>query len=476
MRFLTVHRLRILAVITAAFAFSNFAYADGHKEKSGGEKYDKENIKHNEGGRPFFPSLMEVKGNRKLKSSDFTDPEECGGCHSEIYNQWNGSMHSFAMVDPVFLALWRLGNQETDGFTEKLCSGCHSAIGVATMEIGSGADLSEIAKKGVQCDVCHSIAGTNYKDTRPGEPHNATIILDPGDVKRGPFKDSESDFHETEYSELHTKSELCANCHHVFHPISNFPIERTYDEWKRSVYAQNDIQCQDCHMVPVEFMQETARTLKKQKNPGKAVDGGPEREHIYTHEFVGGNFTITAMLGAQKHAEIAKKRLKGAAAVDVMPDRLEKGFGRIKVKVTNIAAGHNLPTSLTELRQMWLDVTVADKDGEKTLFSTGKLNKDGDIEEGSVIFNVSAVDKDGHHTVKPWEIVRFEYDKTIPPKGYAMEKFSFPIPDGVDNINVLVKLRYRSYSQSVANMLLGDDTPALPVVDMVVINKDFKIE
>lgn len=462
----------ITLIFILALATLSFADHDSHEKK---EKKEHSSGKYDGDDRPFFPSLMEVKDGRKLKSSDFTDPEECGGCHTDIYDQWQGSMHSNAYVDPIFQALWRLGNKETEGFTEKLCSGCHTAIGVSTLEIGSGEDISEIAKKGVQCDVCHSISGTNYKDTANGEPHNATIILDPGDIKRGPHKDAESPFHETEYSELHTKSEFCANCHNVYHPISKFPIERTYDEWKYSIYAQNDIQCQDCHMVPVELMFETARTLKKQKNPGKAADDGPEREHIYTHEFVGGNFTVTDMLGAKKHAEIAKKRLKGAATVEVTSDRLIKGFGQINVKVTNIAAGHNLPTSLTEIRQMWLDVTITDKAGKKELFSSGKLDKDGNIEKDSVIFNTSAVDKDGRHTIKPWEITRFEYDKTIPPKGYALEDFAFPVPDGVSGISVLVKLRYRSYPQAVANLLLGADTPVLPVLDMVVVEKEFKI-
>lgn len=446
--------------VISSFAVISFADDDEHPEKS----------------RPFYPSLMEVKDGRQLKSSDFTDPEECGECHEEIYNQWKGSMHSNAYVDPIFRALWEIGNKETGGMTEKLCMGCHTAIGVSTGEIGGDKEVSEIAKKGVQCDVCHSITATNYETTKAEEPHNATFVLDPGDVKRGPFKDAESPFHETEYSELHTKSEFCANCHHVFHPLSNFPIERTYDEWKYSEYATAGIQCQDCHMIPVELLAKTAETMTPQKNPGTAATGGKDREHIYTHEFVGGNFTVTALLGADKHAEIAKKRLKLAARVDVTPDVIKKGFGSIKVKVTNIAAGHNLPTSLTEVRQMWLDVTVTDKANGDVVFSTGKLDKDGNIEPDSVIFNASAVDKDGHHTVKPWEIVRFDYDKTIPPKGYALEKFAFPLPDGTKDISVNVKLRYRSFPQSVANLLLGKDAPVLPVVDMVVVDTSFPVE
>ncbi len=422
---------------------------------------------------PFFPSLLNVRDGRAIKSEDFTDPEDCGGCNEKIYEQWNGSMHSKAWVDPVFRALWKMGSRETDGLIDNLCAGCHSAIGTATGELTFNREkdefeVSEIAAKGVQCDFCHTVYSSTFLDTPTHEPQNGSLIMDPGEVKRGPFKDAESPGHETAYSKLHTRAEFCGSCHNVFHPVSNFPIERTYDEWKHSVYAANDIVCQDCHMMPVEKAIETARTMKKQTNPGKATEEATERETIYTHEFVGGNFTITELLGSPKHADIARKRLQNAARLEIIaPDSLTPGaLGEIKVKVTNVGAGHNLPTSLTEVRQMWLDVKIKGED-DKLIFRSGALDKDHNIAPDSVVFNAYAVDKDGNHTYKPWEIVRFEYNKTIPPKGSATEKFSFLVPKDVKGpIEVEVKLRYRSYPQTVANMLLGKDAPVLPIVDM----------
>ena len=422
---------------------------------------------------PFFPSLLSTKGGREIQSSDFTDPEDCGGCHDAIYEQWNGSMHSNAWVDPVFRSLWKMGSKETDGLIDNLCAGCHSPIGMTSGELTFNKEkdefeVGELAAKGVQCDFCHTIAGTTFLETPTHEPQNGSLIMDPGDVKRGPFKDSESPGHETAYSELHTKAEFCGSCHHVFHPVSNFPIERTYDEWKHSVYADNDIVCQDCHMMPVEKAIEVAKTMEKPKNPGRATEDAPLRDTIYTHEFVGGNFTVTKLLGADKHAEIAQERLKSAAELELTaPESVEAGeLVTVKVRVINVGAGHNLPTSLTEVRQMWLDVAVTDAKGNE-VYRTGALDKDHNIQPDSVIFHASAVDKDGHHTYKPWEIVRFEYNKTIPPKGSSTEKFMFQAPRTVKGpLKVAVKLRYRSYPQSVANLLLGKDAPVLPIVDM----------
>lgn len=422
---------------------------------------------------PFFPSLFNTTAGGPVESKTFTPPNVCEECHSDIYDQWKGSMHANAWEDPVFQALWRMGNEETAGLTEKLCAGCHTAIGVVSEEIlarGEDGDymISEIAQRGVQCDVCHSVKEATFLDAEGHEPHNGTLLLDPGSPKKGPYKDSASPYHESEYSELHTKAEFCANCHHVFHPVNNFPIERTYDEWKYSVYAQNGIVCQDCHMATVEDSIETARTLKKVKRPGKAAWEGPERDHVYPHFFVGGNFTVTALLGADTHAEMARKRLQSAAKVEIIkPEELESGeVGAVKVKVTNVGAGHNLPTSLTEVRQMWLDVRVTDALGT-VLVSSGWLDKEHNIEPEAVVYNSSAMDKDGHHTIKPWEVVRFEYNKTIQPKGSATETYSFAVPDKSKfPLTATAVLRYRSYPQKVANMLLGKDAPVLPIVDM----------
>lgn len=420
---------------------------------------------------PFYPSLIRTESGKPVTPDKFESPEICSGCHSDIFSQWKGSMHSSAFIDPIFSALWKLGIEETKGFTSNWCGGCHSAVGVVSGDLTFRDNqfiTSPIIREGVQCDLCHTIKASSFLETPTYEPQNASIIVAPGSVKRGPYSDAVSPYHGTAYSELHTESKFCANCHQVFHPVSNFHIERTYDEWKYSVYAQNGIQCQDCHMMPVEKAIEVARTLKRPQNPGQPCIMGPKREQMFTHEFVGANFTITSLLGSKKHADIAVQRLKSAAALEVnAPQSAERGtLVNLIVRVTNVGAGHNLPTSLTEVRQMWLDVAVSDTEGME-IFRSGALNSQGDLDEDARIFNASAVDKDGRHTVKPWEIVRFEYNKTIPPKGTAVEKFSFLVPQSAKGpLKVRVVLRYRSYPQAVANMLLGKDAPVLPVVDM----------
>jgi hypothetical protein len=422
---------------------------------------------------PFFPSLLSSVDGRAVKSSDFEDPGVCMGCHPELFRQWNGSMHSNAFVDPVFQALWRIGVQETGGEVERLCAGCHTAIGTMAGEVRLGADGvfhagSEVAKKGVQCDLCHTIAGARDRETPTREPQNASIVVDPGAVKRGPYKDSDSPYHDTEYSALHTSSEFCANCHNVFHPSNNFPIEDTYREWRSSVYAQAGIQCQDCHMMPVEKAIEAARTLVKPVNPGQPCVTGPKRDQVYTHEFVGANAVVTGLLGAKDHAAIAVKRLQNAASIALeLPAAAAPGrMVAFKVRVRNETAGHNLPTSLTDVRQAWIEVVA--KAGGTEVYHSGALDAAGSVDPEATMFHAHAVDRQGHHTVKPWEVVRFESNTTIPPKGSATARYAFELPqDATGPLTVEATLHYRSYDQAVANLLLGAGAPKIPVIDMV---------
>jgi hypothetical protein len=422
---------------------------------------------------PYFPTLLNSATGEPVASTDFEDPSVCRGCHPEIYKQWDGSMHSHAISDPIFTALWKIAVIETDGALEQLCAGCHTAIGTIAGEVKLNRetgvfDMSDIARKGVQCDMCHTIKESTRHLTPTLEPFNASINLDPGEVKRGPYDDSESPYHDTAYSELHTRSEFCGNCHNVFHPVTFFPIERTYDEWSKSVYAQAGIQCQDCHMMPVELAIETARTMKKQKNPGQPAIMGPQRDHMYTHEFVGGNAVVTDLLGAKKHAGIAVKRLQNAASLTLeLPEKAAPGeLVRLKAVVRNETAGHNLPTSLTEVRQMWLEVKATV--GGKTIYHNGGMDEKGKIDSEATMFGAVAMDKDGHHTIRPWEIVRFESVTTIQPKGAAVVPYAFLLPaEAAGPISIDVTLHYRSASQELANFLLGEGAPTIPVIDMV---------
>jgi len=242
-------------------------------------------------------------------------------------------------------------------------------------------------------------------------------------------------------------------------------------------------------MVSPEIAAKVADTLTRPKDMddaslhGFAGLGGKFRKLVHRHGFTGGNAVITAALGKkddEKYEDLgrdenvieAKARLRIAAELEAELVQVNGPLHEVRVKVTNKRAGHNLPTSLTEVRQVWLEVVVSDNKGHELLRS-GTLDEHNELGADTVIFNARAVDKDGKITADPWEIVRFVDNTTIPPKGHKIAKYAFNLPDGAAGIKVNAKLHYRSFSQYMADKLLGKGAVKVPYVEMVSIDRAF---
>ena len=150
------------------------------------------------------------------------------------------------------------------------------------------------------------------------------------------------------------------------------------------------------------------------------------------------------------------------------PEAVEPGnIATVGVTVTNVGAGHNLPTSLTEVRQMWIELVVTDANGSD-IYHSGKLDDDGTIDPKAKMFNARAVDAKGKHTYKPWEINRFEYNNTIPPKGSSTVDYTFLVPVGVKG--PLKAMRNSVTDPTPSHLQINywvKDAITLPIVDMV---------
>jgi len=399
---------------------------------------------------PFFPSRASTAG-RKTTSDQFDPPEVCGGCHNEIYAQWKGSMMANAWADPIYRAVLNAVSKATGGKVDNFCMGCHTPVGVVTREAKpSGEGMSEIAARGVQCDVCHNISESDGIG-------NGAYVLTPKlygrPLKFGPLSDAISPYHDTAFSPLHTKAEFCGQCHNVTHPFNRLPIERTYDEWRDSPYAGNNVQCQDCHMKPA---------------PGRATPFSKEREQIHTHQTVGGNMLVPAMLGSEKHSKLAEEMLQSAAKVEIFaPSVLVAGaLTTVRVRVTNVGAGHKLPTGFPEGREMWIDFRVMDEAG-RTLYRLGEV-RDGYTEPGTKIFKVVLGDREGKVVdLNPMDADRILFDNRIPAKGYDDTEFSFPVPvDLRGKLHIAAELNYWSFPQGFLDHLMGKDAPKVPIAKL----------
>ncbi|MDO8946358.1 MAG: cytochrome c family protein [Desulfocapsaceae bacterium] len=447
---------------------------------------------------PYVPSLLQYK----KSSAEFTPPATCGECHPQQYEEWTGSLHALAFKDPIYQGELNKAVKAVGHDIARQCEGCHTPAGVVTGEIkGSGiSGLSDVAINGVSCDMCHSVSGHTGWQTPYHQPENGSLILSPGKdtptgpvlTKFGPYKPKDGcgdGFHECVEQPLHKKAELCANCHQVNHYETHTPIESTYTEWKDSPYGVHGIACQDCHMVDFDTFLRSADTMKK-----------PERGE-YRHFFNGANFLIYSLteqaakkagdaeLAANVHKkyEMAVARLQAAADLEVSPVYHDKKLAEIKVRVRNIRAGHKLPTSLTNIRQIWLEMTVKDLDG-KVIMTTGTVDaKSGALPAEARLFNSDGMGEGFHLSHDPWEIVSFGRQDAIPPKGYKEVYYGVSAPQAKGPLVVDIKLRYRQAEQKIAHTLLGavpkdmdlaaiyglTSMPDLPIVDMV--SKSVKI-
>ncbi len=417
-----------------------------------------------------------------LRADQFYTPDVCAGCHEEIYEQWKGSMMGNAWKDPVFIAVYKhyLEKSKTDHEKEEtaMCSRCHTPVGYVANESARylTGKLSAPGEAGIHCDVCHSVS----KSAGVG---NGAFILEPGDAgageggtKYGPRDDSTSPFHDTQYSDLHTRSELCGMCHDVAHAHNIMPIENTYTEWRTSPYNTGDpktsTHCQDCHMRQTPDVAATAIT-ERPDSPGFAAPefmGGKKRDHVWQHWFIGGNATVPELLGNPEWAKMARDRLAKAVAVSVQNVEPAKAgeILRFEVRVDNVGAGHYLPTGLTYVREMWLHVEVEDKE-DKRFYESGGLDDQGNVDPKAVMYKT--VLGEGGQERKPTFFlpvaVQVLSDKRIRPRGYSIEPYAVYLPKNLQGpVEIEVTVRYRSAPQFLINEMLGKDAPVLPIFDM----------
>ncbi|GAB6095241.1 multiheme c-type cytochrome [Desulfatiferula olefinivorans] len=411
-----------------------------------------------------------------LAPGRFIDPATCGDCHSGIYSQWTASMHHLSHSDPVYQALSQYllkGLSDPGEIAEsESCVKCHTPVGVLTGYPLKTSDdpskVSSIAAQGIQCDYCHSATGVTRM------VNNGLIISpglgedDPG-VKRGPRDDAESDYHDTAYSPLHTASDICGTCHNVSHVSFGTKLETTYDEWIKGPFGPADpsqtITCQGCHMVQRPGVPATAST-DRPAHPGRASDDGPERAHVRTHVFVGANTAVPPGFGGADKAAMALERLQNCAELSLDTDWI--AAGRLGIVIKNTGAGHDLPTGLTDVRQMWLSIRINDAAG-KPVFSSGVADKNGYVPDDAIIYNTVFGDGKGNpvlNIAKAREILK---DRRVPPGKSLREEVRFtPIDKGV--LTIEVKLLYRSAPQKVLDLVLGKGKQTLPIVTMEEVN------
>ena len=174
-------------------------------------------------------------------------------------------------------------------------------------------------------------------------------------------------------------------------------------------------------------------------NAGTAAAGGPQREHVYIMTFAGGNVALG-------DAVLAEERLKAAAEVELVAEEIVAPGENIEIQttITNVGAGHYVPTGLTEVREMWLEVTATDPEGNSEVV-------------GEHRFGTILADDEGNAPVELWEATSIASDDRIPPRESVTDTFEYTMPEGGE-IELAANLYYRSAPEEMAEKA-GVDIP-----------------
>lgn len=289
----------------------------------------------------------------EMDRAGYTSSTVCAYCHADIYESWNRSAHSWSYSDSTFMDGYRQAYVDTKGAAQKLCFKCHAPTTMATKDFEAA---MPITKEGVTCDFCHTVEDVDI--SHPSNPYK----VDVGGEKRASMKlDKSRKFektdaaHQAAYAKWFNKSEMCAGCHKIT-SMKGVVIGNTYSEWKNSAYSKGDysnkaVQCQDCHM---------ARIKGKAVDPSvKKTDKDTVPDHSLSHNLA---------------------RLTGSVSMEIVKaERADGGRFMVDVAVTNVKAGHNIPTGLPS-RYLTLEVEAQPADAGAVILrkTLGKKVVDGD--------------------------------------------------------------------------------------------------
>ena len=390
--------------------------------------------------------------------AELLDPKACEECHPQHYQQWLGSMHAYAADDPVFLAMNARGQRETGGALGDFCVQCHAPVAVALGATTDGLNLDEVPQhlKGVTCYFCHNVEQVEGT-------HNNPLRLAMDDVMRGWFDDAvENDFHRASYSDLLdgetvASGDMCGSCHDLVNP-AGVPVERTYQEWLASFYADpaaNNPQlveyygqsCNDCHM--------------RGSTEPVADYPGVQTRRLRDHRFVGIDVALTDWPDAEQGPALAadqreklQKFLDPEVCVGLCVNPADEGGTEIKVWLHNEFAGHNFPSGAAQDRRLWVE--LVGYDGDTPVFESGVVANDASIDAAAnddpmlwVLRDFAYKDESASEPAHMfWEIGYIEPNtlEVAPEAGLVYDKTTWKeriwhVDGPVDRATVAVKIR-----------------------------------
>lgn len=415
-------------------------------------------------------SGLQMDAGATLTREQLLNPETCKSCHPTHYREWSGSMHAYSAEDPVFLAMNRRGQRETNGKLGDFCVNCHAPMAVREGATKDGLNLQEVPSqlKGVTCYFCHNAVDVE------GD-HNGKLKLANDTTMRGALSNAVTPrAHGVEFSTFHDRrspesSRMCGACHDVVTP-SGVHLERTFKEYATSAFSREGAgfqSCQTCHM---------------DGRPGKAARGGasnlPDRV-IHEHMWPGVDVALTSFPDQEAHRIAVECALSSSSTIVSLGARPS---GEFNVAIET-EAGHAQPSGTSQDRRLWVEFIAYDAAGN-VIYQSGAAGDDDPEPEAGLMSTDPKVDGrptlffDRIYNAQGKEVHMFwDAEKSTQyPEGYASNllippaQFANPhtvfrtytVPGGLPE-RVTVRLRMRPISHVILEDLVasGDLDPAI---------------
>jgi hypothetical protein len=401
-----------------------------------------------------------------LTREQLLDPQACAGCHQEQFNDWAGSMHAYASNDPVFLAMNRRGQRETNGALGKFCVNCHAPMAVRQGLTTDGLNLDQVPQelRGVTCYFCHSVESVEGT-------HDNPLKLATDGVLRGSIANPSPKGrpHKSAYSSLLDRdsaqsSTMCGACHDIVNG-HGATIERTFSEWKDSAFALiSGTTCSQCHM-PQSLVEK----------PIAQVDGLPLRR-THAHTFPGVDVALTPFPDTQRQREQIQILLDTTlqSAICVQPFA---GTGQVSVVMDNVAAGHAFPSGAAQDRRAWVELIAYDAnqnvllqsgvvpDGQAAVKSTDPdlwmlrdCMFDGTGKEAHMFWEAATIESNLLPALTTFDVASPEFYKGHKQKFFPADGATIPMPA---RITLRVRLEVVGYDVIDDLIAGGDLDPAV---------------
>ena len=314
-------------------------------------------------------------GDDVLSPEALQDPAKCMECHPKHYDQWSGSMHAYASVDPVFVAMNKRGQRETNNQLGTFCVQCHAPMAVA-LQLTDGTDYDPAnlpaAANGITCYYCHDVASV------VADHNNGNKIALDSTMHGGLHDPVTSPAHKSVYDPIMDSdtndSAMCGGCHDVVTP-RGVALERTFAEYKTTFFSDNDpkhhLTCGSCHMPASDDVVADAPSLNVPLRPfgfhehlwpaiDQATTAFPNQDVMAS----GIQKILGPSVGVIGPAEPGTNTPTGGICVDA------QNGGEITVRMDALSVAHAWPTGTSQDRRAWLEVIAYDA-SNAIVFSSG---------------------------------------------------------------------------------------------------------